>query len=52
MGVVSDLSIVGKIIDQDHAAAPPRSRSIVGTTAIGRAKKKELPLSLSLSLAV
>ena len=57
MGVVSGLSIVEKRIDQDHAAAPPRSRSIplslslslaVETTAIGRAKK-ELPLSLSLS---
>ena len=46
MGVVSGLSIVGKRIDQDHAAAPPRTRSIVGTTAIGRAQKK-LPLSLS-----
>ena len=49
MGVVSGLSIVGKRIDQDHAAAPPRSRSIVGTTAIGRAKKTYLSLSFSLS---
>ena len=49
MGVVSGLSIVGKRIDQDHAAAPPRSRSIVGTTAIGRAKKRSTSLSFSLS---
>ena len=47
MGVVSGLSIVGKRIDQDHAAAPPRLQPIVGTTAVGRAKN--LPFSLSLS---
>ena len=48
MGVVSGLSIVGKRIDQDHAAAPPRLRPIVGTTAVGRAKN--LPFSLSLAV--
>ena len=48
MGVVSGLSIVGKRIDQDHAAAPPRSRSIVGTTAIGRAKKTTTTIFLPL----
>ena len=34
--------------DQDHAVAPPRPRSIVGTTAIGRAQKTT---SLSFSLS-
>ena len=39
--------------DQDHAVAPPRPRSIVGTTAMGRAKKKKTTsLSLFLSSAV